>query len=290
MTHPYPSFRWQTSEALFRKPYGLHPYQYAYSNPVLHTDPTGKCVPEDIPIFGETGCHWIPDCFITQSNCQSLLSSGTANWGDFIRYPWEVFQGIGSPGAWIVDQFAGTNAWNCIWQNPSAGKKIGVTFTGVATGGAVVKYSSLAIRNLLLWLATLGKTAADEVANSGPPTPESQALIDDIVDNELKNVNLTFHPQYDPNLRSLGLAGPETFTKIGPEAIEAGRAEILRTIIEEELHHRIFAHVMEAESLEVDIAIHTDNIAEVIESGRLEEAETLLQQVVEAILRQHGLK
>jgi RHS repeat-associated protein len=32
------------------KPYSLHPYQYAYSNPVLHKDPTGKCVgPDGLP-------------------------------------------------------------------------------------------------------------------------------------------------------------------------------------------------------------------------------------------------
>jgi len=44
---PYASFRWQTQDALFAKPYNLHPYQYAYSNPVLHTDPTGLCVPDE---------------------------------------------------------------------------------------------------------------------------------------------------------------------------------------------------------------------------------------------------
>jgi len=45
--HGYQSYRWQTSEAFFTKPYNLHPYQYAYSNPVLHTDPTGMCVPDE---------------------------------------------------------------------------------------------------------------------------------------------------------------------------------------------------------------------------------------------------
>jgi RHS repeat-associated protein len=45
--HPYNSSRWQTSgPGIPTKPYSLHPYQYAYSNPVLHTDPTGLCVPE----------------------------------------------------------------------------------------------------------------------------------------------------------------------------------------------------------------------------------------------------
>jgi RHS repeat-associated protein len=31
---------------LAEQPYSQHPYQYAYSNPVLYTDPSGQCVPE----------------------------------------------------------------------------------------------------------------------------------------------------------------------------------------------------------------------------------------------------
>ena len=42
---PYQSFRWQTRESLNEIPYSHHLYQYAYSNPVLNTDPSGMVVP-----------------------------------------------------------------------------------------------------------------------------------------------------------------------------------------------------------------------------------------------------
>lgn len=41
----FPTFRWRTDESWDTIPYSHHPYQYAYSNPILHTDPTGKYVP-----------------------------------------------------------------------------------------------------------------------------------------------------------------------------------------------------------------------------------------------------
>ena len=38
----FPTFRWRTNESFNEIPYSHHPYQYAYSNPILNTDPTGK--------------------------------------------------------------------------------------------------------------------------------------------------------------------------------------------------------------------------------------------------------
>jgi hypothetical protein len=87
--------------------------------------------------------------------------------------------------------------------------------------------------------------------NEGPsPTPNAagQALIDDIVKNELKNVDLTFHPQYTPDLRSrrtgasiAGRASKNKVTRIGSLAVDAGREQTLITIVHEEMHHRLWA-------------------------------------------------
>ncbi|NJL33333.1 MAG: RHS repeat-associated core domain-containing protein [Chloroflexaceae bacterium] len=35
------------------QPYSLHPYQYAYGNPLRWTDPSGECIPSSIPLVGE---------------------------------------------------------------------------------------------------------------------------------------------------------------------------------------------------------------------------------------------
>lgn len=50
------TFRWETSESNDFAPYTHHPYAYALSNPILYTDPTGKCVPEWVPALGEEAC------------------------------------------------------------------------------------------------------------------------------------------------------------------------------------------------------------------------------------------
>jgi len=42
-----------------QQPYSLHPYQYAYADPVRRTDPSGECIPEDIPGLGQQGCGFL---------------------------------------------------------------------------------------------------------------------------------------------------------------------------------------------------------------------------------------
>jgi RHS repeat-associated protein len=46
----FTAYRWRADESFDDIPYSHHPYQYAYSNPVLHTDPSGKIVPGVCPI------------------------------------------------------------------------------------------------------------------------------------------------------------------------------------------------------------------------------------------------
>jgi hypothetical protein len=71
----------------------------------------------------------------------------------------------------------------------------------------------------------------------------AQALIDDIVQNELRNVRLTHYPQYDPTMPfyKYGEAAQGLYTKVGSLAIQEGRRETLLTIAHEEMHHRLWA-------------------------------------------------
>ena len=73
--------------------------------------------------------------------------------------------------------------------------------------------------------------------------PQPQDLIDDVVENELRNVRLTHYPEYDPDIPHpiAGQSYKRRFTHIGPAAVQAGRRETLITIVHEEMHHRLFA-------------------------------------------------
>src|SRR5690349_21517178 len=48
------AFRWRTSESNDEIPYTHHGYAYALSNPVLLTDPSGRCAE---PGRGDDYCH-----------------------------------------------------------------------------------------------------------------------------------------------------------------------------------------------------------------------------------------
>jgi RHS repeat-associated protein len=110
-------------EGFPRKPYSLHSYQYAYAAPTMYTDPSGRCVPEWIP-GGEPGC---------------TLSAGIGQGRVDVRgtgdYAWDVFEGIGLPGAIIADAVAGTNGTRRILDDGGTGTYLGITFTSVATLG-----------------------------------------------------------------------------------------------------------------------------------------------------------
>jgi RHS repeat-associated protein len=87
--------------------------------------------------------------------------------------------------------------------------------------------------------------AGSEIAENGAKRAarEAQSLIDDIVHTEMKNVRLSQYPQYNPDipLNIYGRARQNTFTQIGPRAIQEGRGETLITIVHEEMHHRLWA-------------------------------------------------
>jgi len=148
------------------RPYSLHPYQYAYSNPVRWTDPSGRCVPEWVP-GGEPGC-----------TLRAGIGQGRLDWQGAGDYAWDVVQGVGLPGAMAVDAIAGTNGTQQILDDAGTGTYLGVAFTGVTTLGGL--QSGGAIRNAALrgqvWLTSgsrlavgvglvgLGLNAADDGA------------------------------------------------------------------------------------------------------------------------------
>jgi RHS repeat-associated protein len=164
------SARWRTSESNDFLPLSHHIYAYGLNNPISNTDPSGRCVPEYIEIGGvrysvpggEPGCRPISE------------TGGGLNWADGGQYFWDVFQGIGSPGAWAVDQLFGTNAWDCIWADPSIGKRLGITFTGVATAGGAYKYVITPVaQRVAAWLAPAAATATGIVSKFKPSDVEA---------------------------------------------------------------------------------------------------------------------
>ena len=51
----FPTFRWDTRESNDFLPYSHHPYAYVHSNPILYTDPSGKCLGY---LWGDPNCQF----------------------------------------------------------------------------------------------------------------------------------------------------------------------------------------------------------------------------------------
>jgi RHS repeat-associated protein len=116
-------------------PQSLHPYAYTHNNPVNHTDPSGRCIDERIPVIGEDGCR-----------VEAGVMRGNLDWVGTRDYLWNVFQGMGLPGAMIADAFTGGHATQRIVAEGGIGTRLGAVFTGVALGGAAWRYGPAAWR------------------------------------------------------------------------------------------------------------------------------------------------
>jgi hypothetical protein len=71
---------------------------------------------------------------------------GNLDWVGTRDYLWNVFQGMGLPGAMIADAFTGGHATQRIVAEGGIGTRLGAVFTGVALGGAAWRYGPAAWR------------------------------------------------------------------------------------------------------------------------------------------------
>ncbi len=109
-------------EGYSQQPYSLHPYQYGYSAPTVFTDPSGRCVPEWVPLIGENGC-----------TLSAGIGQGQLDVDGFQEYSADVVQGMGLPGAMVYDAIYDTNHTQRIVSEGGIGVALGSAFTVAAT-------------------------------------------------------------------------------------------------------------------------------------------------------------
>jgi RHS repeat-associated protein len=71
-----------------QQPYSLHPYQYAYSDPLRWTDSSGRCIPGFDP-----DCEPVYDCFAWEPGCQRS-DLNLADGRKYVQMVGEPFVGI----------------------------------------------------------------------------------------------------------------------------------------------------------------------------------------------------
>jgi len=167
-------FRWRTSESNDFAPYSHHPDAYALSNPILFTDPSGRCIDERIPWIGEPGCR-----------IEEGILKGNVDVEGFKQYSADVVQGIGLPGAMVADAINGTNETQRILNDGGVGTKLGIAFTTVAIAGGADKVIAAGAQRAAAWWAvrTAGTAAGGIVAAAcadGDCTNEANNLIPEV--------------------------------------------------------------------------------------------------------------
>jgi len=223
-------------------PQGLNRYAYVNNNPLKYTDPSG---------------HWLETAW------------------DILNIGWDIYEVYRDPrNAWNWVALAADVGAAILPAVPGgvglvvrggraakAGIELATHLDEVADVGRVIVEAAshgnevADAGRVVAEVATHTDEAADvlrgveragsEIAENGAKRAarEAQSLIDDIVHTEMKNVRLSQYPQYNPDipLNIYGRARQNTFTQIGPRAIQEGRGETLITIVHEEMHHRLWA-------------------------------------------------
>jgi uncharacterized protein RhaS with RHS repeats len=213
-------------------PQSLNRYSYTLNNPLKYTDPTGHVAKDDDIMAGdEDSPAWIYGIYDEQTKNRALhawfnshpdYNPATDSMSFAERQGWDP----DGTRAMILMDYGG-------WQMDRASKGK-VDFETAATYlGTGAVFMAVVIGG----------------GNEGPsqtPNAAGQALIDDIIKNELKNVKLTRRPQYVPGITNdagkpvHGVSSPNRYTRIGQLAVDEGRRETLVTIVHEEMHHRLY--------------------------------------------------
>jgi len=240
-------------------PQALNRYAYVTNNPLRYTDPSGHFAWfVAVPVGALIGAG-VTYGFQVAAN----ISQNGLNVQAFTEVNWAAVGGGAVAGAVGVATFGVGTA--------VMGTGLGATVAAGAISGAVSGQAARATENVLSGqeltaglgnpadIATeavvggalagvgygIGRLARPAVARAArdAAAQEAQSLVDDIVRTELKNVRLSQYPQYNPDipLNIYGRARQNTFTQIGPRAIQEGRGETLITIVHEEMHHRLWA-------------------------------------------------
>jgi hypothetical protein len=240
-------------------PQALNRYAYVTNNPLRYNDPTGHC-----PWCIAIGVGALIGAGVTYGfQVAANISQNGLTVQAFTDVNWAAVGGGAVAGAVGVATFGVGTA--------VMGTDLGATVAAGAISGAVSGQAARATENVLSGqdvtaglgnpadIATeavvggalagvgygIGRLARPAVARAArdAAAQEAQSLIDDIVRTELENVRLSQYPQYNPDipLNIYGRARQNTFTQIGPRAIQEGRGETLITIVHEEMHHRLWA-------------------------------------------------
>jgi RHS repeat-associated protein len=218
-------------------PQQLNRYAYGLNNPVKYIDPSGHAA-----ICGTTaeGCErsWF------QPNTQPHPPEAANN-------AWNLATGlvvaVASIPFELVDYVA--TGVQCVTSGCTAAE-VALTLIPGAIGPLARQVDNV------LDVARAAENAGDavkavenasDVGQSGSDlvkqVSSGQSLVDDVVQNEFKNVELSHPPKYSADLpsRYYGMARKNEWTKIGEPAIRAGRRETVVTIAHEEMHHRLWS-------------------------------------------------
>jgi RHS repeat-associated protein len=223
--------RWISPDTIIpdpTNPQSLNRYSYVYNNPVRYFDSDGYCA---------------PFCYVAVYEAFRLLPRESLAFGS---------RQLAQTGIPIASDLAAWDAQTTdqLWQaikgtdlegNPlSTKERIDVGGEGylnllgeAATAVTVVEGVEV------LW--AVGKLAHQR-ATQAVERATGNAFVDDVLENELSNVRTTVKPTYDPTLTdAYGLSSRGEFSTVGQPSVQAGRLEVVDTIIHEEVHQRLWA-------------------------------------------------